>query len=123
MIDIFWYYVVTLIFLAFLSTFLSFYRFVLHNKYIDAEKRLRLKLNEANSYFKGTSEKAPDFIQNAIGDMGVQGIADELGIDLPGILKNPLVKGLVEKYAPRVIEQLSKGGKLAGSKSSEVELL
>lgn len=34
---------------------------------------------------------------------------NELGID-PGILKNPLVKGLIDKYAPRLIEKLGEKG-------------
>lgn len=122
MIDIFWYYVTTISFISFLTALYGFYTRVLHNKLVESEKRLRLKLNEANSYFKGDSEKVPDFIQGAIGDIGISGIMDELGID-PSILKNPLVKGLVEKYAPRIIEQLSKRSKNGQFQESESILL
>jgi hypothetical protein len=48
-------------------------------------------------------------IQGALGDIGIEGIMNELGID-PGLLKNPLVKGLVDKYAPKLLGQLSKKG-------------
>jgi len=107
--DLFWWYSTTLVFVGCMSVFYAFYRNVVANKYIESEKRLRLKLNEANSYFKGDSDKVPNFIQSALGDIGVEGLMGELGID-PKILSNPLVKGLVEKYAPRIIEQLSKKG-------------
>ena len=53
-------------------------------------------------------QKRGDIVASGLGDIGIEGIMNELGID-PGILKNPLVKGLIEKYAPRVIEQVSKG--------------
>ena len=85
------------------------YRSRVGNKYIEAEKRLRMKLNEATSYFKGDTEKAPAFIGKALGGLGLEGIMDELGID-PSLLNNPLVKGLIDKYAPKLIERLAKGG-------------
>jgi hypothetical protein len=43
----------------------------------------------------------------------------ELGID-PKLLNNPLVKGLIDKYAPKLIERLSSADK---SKSQETGLL
>ena len=107
--DTFYYYLSTLAFISFIVALYGLYSRVLHNNMIEAERKLRLRLNEANSYFKGNSDKVPDFLQSALGDIGIAGIMDELGID-PGILKNPLVKGLVEKYAPRVLESLSKKG-------------
>ncbi len=47
---------------------------------------------------------------------------EELGID-PGLLKNPLVKGLVEKYAPRVLEQIGKASNGNKSQAQETNLL
>jgi hypothetical protein len=72
------------------------YRSRVGNKYLEAEKRLRMKLNEATSYFKGDTEKAPDFIGKAIGGMGVDGILDSIGI--PSIFK-PIAKGFIDKIA------------------------
>ena len=102
-------YGLTLFFLFAGGLLFVLYRYLVADKYIKAEARLRLKLNEATSYFKGNTEKAPDFIQKAIGNVGIEGIMDELGID-PSILNNPLVKGLIDKYAPRLIEKITKGG-------------
>lgn len=93
------------------------YRSRVGNKYLEAEKRLRIKLNEATSYFKGDTEKAPDFIGKAIGGLGVEGIMNELGID-PKLLNNPLVKGLIDRYAPKLIEQLTKKGVTNGQQQT-----
>lgn len=109
MTELFYYYLTTIVFIGAMAGFYAFYKNVIANKYIESEKRLRLKLNEANSYFRGDSEKVPNFIQGAIGDIGVDGIMKELGID-PGLLKNPLVKGLIDRYAPKILEQMSKKG-------------
>ena len=57
--------------------------------------------------FPELMEKRGELVASGLGDIGITGILDELGIDSK-ILNNPLVKGLVEKYAPRVLEQLSK---------------
>lgn len=100
-------YGLTVVLVVACGLILVLYRYLVADKYIKAEARLRLKLNEATSYFKGNSDKAPEFLQKAIGNVGIGGIMDELGID-PSILNNPLVKGLIDRYAPKVIEQLQK---------------
>jgi hypothetical protein len=119
MIDVFWWYTITLVFVCIMGLLMVLYRLWVGNKYTQAEQRLRIKLNEATSYFKGNSEKAPEFIGKAIGGLGVEGIMEELGIDA-GILKNPLVRGLIDKYAPKVLEQLSKN---ANTETKETGLL
>jgi hypothetical protein len=98
-------YGLTIVFVFSLGLLFVLYRSRVGNKYIEAEKRLRMKLNEATSYFKGDTEKAPDFIGKAIGSIGIDGIMNELGID-PKLLNNPLVKGLIDKYAPRLLEKI-----------------
>jgi hypothetical protein len=102
-------YALTIVLVGVVGFIFVVYRYLVADKYIAAEKRLRLKLNEATSYFRGDTEKAPDFIQKALGNVGIEGLMNEFGID-PSILNNPLVKGLIDKYAPRVLEQLKKGG-------------
>ena len=101
-------YGLTIVLIGVVGFILVVYRYLVADKYIAAEKRLRLRLNEATAYFRGDSEKAPDFIQKSIGNIGIEGLMQEFGID-PAILNHPLAKGLIEKYAPRVLEQLSKG--------------
>jgi hypothetical protein len=58
-------------------------------------------------------------VASALGDIGIEGIMGELGID-PKLLNNPLVKGLIDRYAPKLIERLSNGNK---SKGEETNLL
>jgi hypothetical protein len=121
--EIFWYYIASLVFVAAMTSIFVLYRYLIADKYVKAEAKLRLKLNEATAYFKGDSEKVPNFLQKSIGSIGIDGIMDELGID-PKLLNNPLVKGLIDKYAPKLIEQLNKGGKLGEkSESEEINLL
>lgn len=58
---------------------------------------------------KDTLENASnpsELISSGLSGLGIEGIMKELNID-PSILKNPLVKGLVDRYAPKIIEQLS----------------
>ena len=102
-------YSLTIVFVCAIFSIYVLYKFLIADKYLKAEAKLRLKLNEATSYFKGESEKVPDFLQKSIGSIGIDGIMAELGID-PALLNNPLVKGLIDKYAPKLIERLSKGG-------------
>jgi hypothetical protein len=63
--------------------------------------------------------KPKDFVSEGLGTMGIEGLLNEFGID-PSILNNPMVKGLVAKYAPRVLEQVSKtkGGTQGGNSYS-----
>lgn len=72
---------------------------------MEETKRLQLKMNQVRNEIG--SEGGERLIKGAIGDIGISGLMDELGID-PNLLNNPLVKGLIQKYAPRLIEQLAK---------------
>ena len=94
---------------------------ILNNKLLVSSKKLQLKLNEIPKGAWESVREPSDFVSGALGDMGVEGIMNELGID-PGILKNPLVKGLVDKYAPRIVEQLSKK-QATGEKNDKTNFL
>ena len=122
MIDLFWWYATTLLFVCVTVGLLCLYRYFLGNRLVEQTKKLRAEINrfpkDALDFSRNPSEK----LGSAIGDIGIEGIMEELGID-PGLLKNPLVKGLIEKYAPRVLESLNKGGKGAKSQSEEIPLL
>lgn len=101
-------YGLTVVLVGVVGAIMVLYRYLVADKYLQAEKKLRLKLNEATSYFRGDTEKAPDFIQKSIGSIGIEGLMEEFGID-PKLLNNPLVRGLVDKYAPKLLERLQKG--------------
>jgi hypothetical protein len=68
-------------------------------------KKIQLLINQAKSDLKGIP-RSPEAL---LGGMDPTALMEELGID-PGILKNPLVKGLIDRYAPKLIEQISKKG-------------
>jgi len=84
-------------------------KLVLANKLLENSQKLSGQISRAMQELPDLRRAGPEYVSGALGDIGIAGIMNELGID-PGILKNPLVKGLVDKYAPRVLEQLAKHG-------------
>jgi hypothetical protein len=119
MIDVFWYYMTTLTFVCVIGALLCVYRYYLGNKLIDQAAKLKSQIAKIRQDFPELEQKRSSIVAGALGDIGISGIMEELGIDA-GILKNPLVKGLIDKYAPRVLEQL---GKNAEQKGTETGLL
>lgn len=116
-------YSVTLAFVCVLGGLLCVYRYYLGNKLIDQANKLKSQIAKIRQDFPELEQKRSAIVASAIGDIGIEGIMGELGID-PKLLNNPLVKGLINQYAPRLIEQLSKGGSLANKpKSEEATLL
>ncbi len=115
-------YTVTLAFVCVLGALFCVYRYYLGNKLIDQSNKLKSQIARIRQDFPELEQKREQIVAGAIGDIGVSGIMSELGID-PGILNNPLVKGLVEKYAPRVIETLSKKAKANEHPTAENTLL
>ena len=109
MIDTFWWFVSILIFICALGLLFVLYRLWLGDKYLNAANKLKSQMANIKQTFPELEAKRGSLVASGLGDIGIEGIMDELGID-PGILKNPLVKGLVDKYAPRVLESLSKHG-------------
>jgi hypothetical protein len=95
------------------------YRLWLGDKYIAAANKLKSQMANIRQNFPELEEKKNKLVASALGDIGIEGIMGELGID-PKLLNNPLVKGLIDKYAPKLIERLSSADK---SKSQETGLL
>jgi hypothetical protein len=95
------------------------------NKYVLSDKQLKAsaKLGAQMSNFKRNypefADKRSEIVASGLGDLGISGILEELDID-PKLLSNPLVKGLIDKYAPKLLEQISKGG-VGGQKSQGEE--
>lgn len=118
MMDIFWYYLSTLVFIVGLMALLCVYRYYLGNRLTAQASKLKSQMANIRSNFPELSEKRSDLVASGLGDLGINGIMEELGID-PKLLSNPLVKGLIDKYAPRLIESMSKhGNKLEGQEST-----
>jgi hypothetical protein len=102
-------YSVTLAFVCVLGGLLCVYRYYLGNKLIDQSQKLKSQIAKIRQDFPELGEVRGKAVASAIGDIGIEGIMDELGID-PKLLTNPLVKGLIDRYAPKLIEKLSKQG-------------
>jgi len=100
-------YSVTLAFVCVLGALFCVYRYFLGNKLIDQSNKLKSQIAKIRQDFPELSEKRSSMVAGALGDIGVEGIMEELGID-PGLLANPLVKGLIDRYAPKILDQLSK---------------
>jgi len=121
--DYFWYYLSTLVFIATMGFILALYKLWLGNRYIEQAQKLKSQMAKIRQDFPEMSEVRGKAVATALGDIGIEGIMEELGID-PKLLNNPLVKGLINQYAPRLLEQLSKGGKDGNNlKAQETGLL
>jgi hypothetical protein len=107
--DLFGYYVVTWAGSCVLVGLLLVYRYFLGNRLTAQAAKLKSQMANLKQQFPELERERGEIVGRGLGDIGIAGIMDELGID-PSILKNPLVKGLVDKYAPRVLEQLAKHG-------------
>ena len=87
----------------------SLNRLFIGNKLLQASQKLSGQMSKFKQEYPEFSQKPPEYVSNALGEIGIEGIMNELGID-PKLLNNPLVKGLIDKYAPKLIERLSKQG-------------
>ena len=83
------------------------YRYFLGNRLNAQANKLKSQLATIKQWYPEIEKERGSIVAKGLGDIGIEGIMSELGID-PGLLKNPLVKGLVDRYAPRLIETLSK---------------
>ena len=72
-------------------------------------QKLSGQITKCTQLYPEMTQNASKIVGKGLGNIGIEGIMEELGID-PGLLKNPLVKGLIDKYAPRLIEKMAKGG-------------
>ncbi len=102
-------YSVTLASLCTLTGMYLAFKVFVKNKLLQAENKLRLRMQSFEAKYSDFKDHPEAVITGALGDIGIEGIMNELGID-PKLLNNPLVKGLIDKYAPKLIERLSKQG-------------
>ena len=100
-------YGLTLAFLCVIGTLFCVYRYFLGNKLVDQAAKLKSQIAKIRQDFPELERKRGEIVAGAIGDIGIEGLMGELGID-PKLLNNPLVRGLIDKYAPKLIDRLSK---------------
>jgi hypothetical protein len=112
MIDVFWYYVSTLAFVCVVAALMCVYRYFLGNKLTAQASKLKSQMANIKQWMPELEEKPGKIVASGLGDIGIEGIMKELGIE-PGILNNPLVKGLIDRYAPKILEQLASKGENA----------
>jgi len=75
-----------------------------------ATRKLLEQTKKTHMMLARSTQNPSEIVGRGLGDIGIEGIMNEFGIDA-GILNNPLVKGLISKYAPKIIEQISKTNK------------
>lgn len=102
-------YAITLAFASVLAALLCVYRYFLGNRLNAQANKLKSQMANLKQNFPELEERRSQIVANGLGDIGIEGIMNELGID-PKLLNNPLVKGLIDRYAPKLIERLAKGG-------------
>lgn len=100
-------YIATLTFVAVIVGLLLVYRYFLGNRLTAQANKLKSQLATIKQWYPEIERERGTIVAKGLGDIGIEGIMNELGID-PNIIKNPLVKGLIDRYAPKIIEQLSK---------------
>ena len=78
-------------------------------------RKTQLLINQTKRDLKEAGVSSP---QELIEGLDINALMEQFGVD-PGILKSPLVRGLVDRYAPKLIEQITKqqnkgGGSVGG---------
>ena len=97
MIETFWWFLAILVFLAFCVGLLVLYRFFIADYYLEAQRKLQVKLNEASSFLKESPEINKKRVGKGIESLGLAGLLQEAGVPaasivapfLEGFLKNP----------------------------------
>ena len=102
-------YAITLAFASVLAALLCVYRYFLGNRLTAQANKLKSQMATIKQWYPEIEQERGSIVAKGLGDIGIEGIMHELGID-PKLLNNPLVKGLIDRYAPKLIERLSKGG-------------
>lgn len=109
MTENFYLYLLALVF-GFIVSILIIYWVGLVNsrkKLIEESRKLQLLINRARADYTDLRRNPQDLIGQIASGVGIDGILEALGVD-PGILSSPMVRGLIQKFAPKVLEQLNK---------------
>jgi len=113
-------YGLTIVFVCALGLLLVLYRYVLGNKLTRESQKLQAKMASIRRDFPHFEQNPKEFIGQNIGELGIDGLLDELGI--PSMFK-PLAKGFIDKIAqnPEIIASYAEklGIKLPGGKNGQ----
>lgn len=92
MIDTFWWYTATLIFVCVIGSLFCVYRYYLGNKLTAQANKLKSMMANIKQIMPEIEGKSSDIVARGLGDIGIDGILSELGI--PSIFA-PMIKGFI----------------------------
>jgi len=95
MIDIFWYFLSTLITSCVIVALFVFYRLIIGDKYLASADKLKSMIANMRRDFPELKSNPGQIVDSGIEKLGVDGIIDSLG--LPAVFK-PIAKGLIDSY-------------------------
>ena len=99
--------IATYAFIGTLAAILCVYRYYLGNRLVNSANKLKSQMATIKQYYPELAKESGSIVAKGLGDIGIEGILSELGIDSK-IVQNPIVKGLIDRYAPKILEQLAK---------------
>ena len=85
-------------FLAFCVGLLVLYRFFIADYYLEAQRKLQVKLNEASSFLKESPEINKKRVGKGIEGLGLTGLLQEAGVPMSGIVA-PFLEGFLKNPA------------------------
>ena len=103
MIEIFWYFLTTVISFCVCVALFVYYRLIIGDYYIKASKQLQIKINEASSFLKETPETNRKRVGKGIEGLGLSGLLQEAGVPMAGVIA-PFVEGFLKN--PANVEKL-----------------
>jgi hypothetical protein len=71
-------------------------KLVLNNKLLAASQKLSGQISRFKQEFPEIAQNSPDYVSNSLGEIGLDGILDSIGI--PAIFK-PIAKGFIDNIA------------------------
>ena len=98
MIETFWWFLAILVFFGFCVGLLVLYRFFITDKYLEAQRKLQVKLNEASSFLKDSPEINRKRVGKGIEGLGLSGLLQEAGVPMAGIVA-PFLEGFLKNPA------------------------
>ena len=96
MIDLFWWYASTLMFVCGVVALLCLYRYYLGNRLTQQANKLRSQIANLKQTYPELADNRGALVAGGIGEIGIDGLLDELGI--PKAFK-PLAQGFIDKIA------------------------
>jgi hypothetical protein len=98
MIEVFWWFISILVFMAFCVGLMVLYRFFIADYYLEAQRKLQVKLNEASAFLKESPETNRKRVGKGIEGLGLTGLLQEAGIPMAGIVA-PFLEGFLKNPA------------------------